>query len=51
MENEKMLSPSFCYILTANFLLYFAFYLIMPILAFYLEEEFAAGKGMIGVIF
>lgn len=50
MENEKMLSPSFCYILTANFLLYFAFYLIMPILAFYLEEEFAAGKGMIGFV-
>ena len=50
MENEKMLSPSFCYILTANFLLYFAFYLIMPILAFCLEEEFAAGKGMIGFV-
>ena len=50
MENEKMLSPSFCYILTANFLLYFAFYLILPILAFYLEEEFAAGKGMIGFV-
>lgn len=50
MENEKMLSPSFCYILTANFLLYFAFYLIMPILAFYLEDEFAAGKGMIGFV-
>ena len=50
MENEKMLSPSFCYILTANFLLYFAFYLIMPILAFYLEEEFMVGKSMIGFV-
>ena len=50
MSKDKMVTPSFCYILAANFLLYFAFYLILPILAFYLQEEFAAGKTMIGFI-
>lgn len=50
MTKDKLMSPSFCYILAANFLLFFAFYLILPILAFYLQEEFSAGKGMIGFV-
>lgn len=50
MSTDKMLTPSFCYILAANFLLFFAFYLTLPILAFYLQEEFSAGKTMIGFI-
>lgn len=50
MAKDKLISPGFCYILAANFLLFFAFYLILPILPFYLREEFAAGKSMIGFI-
>lgn len=50
MEKDKLLSPSFCYILAANFLLFFAFYLILPVLPFYLREQFMAGKSMIGFI-
>lgn len=47
---DKLLSPSFCYILAANFLLFFAFYLLLPVLPFYLKEQFMAGKSMIGFI-
>lgn len=50
MSKDKMITPSFCYILAANFLLFFAFYLILPILPFYLAEEFEVNKSMIGVI-
>lgn len=50
MSLKKLMTPSFAYILAANFLLYFAFYLILPILAFYLQEEFGAGKTMIGFV-
>lgn len=50
MAKDKLVSFSFCYILAANFLLYFAFYLIMPILPFYLLEQFGADKSMIGFI-
>ena len=50
MAKDKLVFPSFCYILAANFLLYFAFYLIMPILPFYLQEQFGADKSMIGFI-
>lgn len=50
MSKDKLLSLSFCYILAANFLLFFAFYLLLPVLPFYLKEEFMAGKSMIGFI-
>ena len=50
MRTDKMITPSFCFILAANFLLFFAFYLILPVLPFYLEEEFAAGKSLVGII-
>ncbi len=49
MKN-KLFTLNFCFILTANFLLFFAFYLLLPVLPFYLEEEFMAGKSMIGFI-
>ena len=50
MNKDKMMTASFCYILAANFLLFFAFYLILPILPFYLSEEFSIGTSMIGII-
>ncbi|WP_102407563.1 MFS transporter [Parabacteroides bouchesdurhonensis] len=50
MANDKLVTPGFCYILAANFLLFFAFYLILPILPFYLREQFMADKSMIGFI-
>ena len=50
MAKDKLFTPGFCCILAANFLLFFAFYLLMPVLPFYLKEEFQAGKSMIGFI-
>ena len=50
VKKEVLFTNSFRYILAANFLLFFAFYLIMPILPFYLTEEFGAGRSLLGVI-
>lgn len=50
MHKDKLLSPGFCYILAANFLLFFGFYLILPILPFYLKEVFHSGTSAIGII-
>ncbi|WP_165155689.1 MFS transporter [Parabacteroides sp. ZJ-118] len=50
MHTDKIVTSSFCYVLAANFLLFFAFYLILPILPFYLKEEFMIGRSMIGFI-
>ena len=50
MTKDKLFTPAFCYILAANFLLFFAFYLLLPVLPFYLKEQFMAEKSMIGFI-
>ena len=33
----------------ANFMLFFAFYLLTPLLPLYLRDTFSAGKAMIGI--
>ena len=33
-----------------NFLLFFSFYLLTPLLPIYLDEQFAADKDMIGLV-
>ena len=38
------------FILAANFLLYFGFWLLIPVLPFYLSEIFNAGNSTIGII-
>ena len=50
MEKERLVTPSFCAILAANFLLYFGFWLLTPILPFYLSEVFHTSHTAIGVI-
>lgn len=50
MSKDRLVTPSYLFILTANFLLYFGFWLLMPVLPFYLEEEFQASHGTIGIV-
>ena len=47
---DRLFTPSYCYILAANFLLYFGFWLLIPLLPFYLKEEFTLEEGIIGII-
>ncbi len=50
MTEERLITPGYCLILAANFLLYFGFYLLMPVLPFYLTEVFGTGSGTAGVV-
>lgn len=50
MIKDRLITPSYCYILIANFLLYFGFYLLMPILPFYLTEFFHTGSAAVGIV-
>ncbi|MCD7898631.1 MAG: MFS transporter [Bacteroides sp.] len=50
MAKDKLVTPGYCFILAANFLLFFAFYLILPILPFYLTEVFHTGNAAVGLI-
>ena len=47
---DRLVTPSYCFILAANFLLFFGFWLLMPVLPFYLAEVFQANKATIGVV-
>lgn len=50
MEKERLITPSYCCILAANFLLYFGFWLLTPVLPFYLSEIFKASNTTIGIV-
>lgn len=47
---DKLVTSSYCFILAANFLLYFGFWLLIPVLPFYLSEVFSPGNSTIGII-
>ena len=47
---ERLVTFSYCSILAANFLLFFGFWLLMPVLPFYLKEVFMANNTTIGIV-
>ncbi len=46
---EKLWNKEYLKVMTSNFLLFFAFYLLTPLLPIYLNEQFAANKDVIGM--
>lgn len=47
---ERLLTKDYCSIVAANFLLYFGFWLMIPILPMYLKSTFECGTGLAGLI-
>ena len=47
---EKLWNKNYCKVMTANFSLFFAFYLLTPLLPIYLHETFGATKDVIGLV-
>jgi predicted MFS family arabinose efflux permease len=47
---ERLWNSNYLKVMTANFMLYFAFYVITPLLPLYLSENFGTSKDMIGVV-
>lgn len=47
---EKLWNANYIKVMTTNFLLYFAFYLLTPLLPLYLSETFGATKDVIGIV-
>ena len=50
MKKEKLWTPSFLAIGGGSFLLFFAFYLLLPILPLYLIERFEANESTVGMV-
>lgn len=49
-SKEKLWNANYIKVMTTNFLLYFAFYLLTPLLPLYLSETFEATKDTIGIV-
>jgi MFS family permease len=49
-NTNRLWTSSFICACVANFMTCFSFFSLMPTLPFYLEERFAAGKSLIGII-
>ena len=47
---DRLWNSNYCKVMTANFALFFAFYLLTPLLPLYLHETFAATKDVIGLV-
>ena len=50
MKSEKLWNGNYLRVMTANFCMAFAFYVLTPLLPLYLSEHFSAGKDMIGLV-
>ena len=50
MADERLWNRNYCKVMTANFSLFFAFYVLTPLLPLYLSEHFGAAKDVIGLV-
>ena len=49
-NKEILWNKEYVKVMATNFLLYFAFYLLTPLLPLYLSETFGATKDVIGIV-
>ena len=47
---ERLCNRNYCKVMAANFTLFFAFYVLTPLLPLYLSEHFGATKDVIGLV-
>ena len=50
MTKDKLWNANYCKVMAANFSLFFAFYVLTPLLPLYLSEHFGATKDVIGMV-
>ena len=50
LKAERLWNSEYLKVMLCNFLLFFAFYLLTPLLPIYLDSEFKADKDLIGVV-
>lgn len=49
-KRDKLWNGEYCKVMICNFLLFFAFYLLTPLLPLYLDARFQADKDLIGIV-
>lgn len=48
--NERLWNSNYWKVMISNFLLFFAFYILTPLLPIYLDAQFSADKHLIGIV-
>ncbi len=49
-KKEKLWNGGYCRAMVGNFMLFFSFYILTPLLPIYLDAEFAADKDVMGLV-
>lgn len=49
-RSDRLWNGNYLKVMMSNFLLFFAFYILTPLLPIYLDEQFKAEKDMIGIV-
>ena len=47
---EKLWNRNYCKAMVGNFMLFFSFYILTPLLPIYLDAQFAADKDVMGLV-
>ena len=47
---ERLWNSEYLKVMASNFLLFFAFYVLTPLLPLYLDRHFSADKDLIGIV-
>lgn len=50
VKKEKLWNLEYCKAMTGNFMLYFSFYILTPLLPIYLDAQFKADKDVMGLV-
>lgn len=50
LHKETLWNREYCKVMAANFLLYFSFYILAPLLPIYLDSQFGADKDTMGLV-
>ena len=50
MTGDQLWNKNYCKVMAANFSLFFAFYVLTPLLPLYLKDHFGATKDVIGLV-
>lgn len=50
VQKEKLWNANYCKAMVGNFMLFFSFYLLTPLLPIYLDAQFSTDKDLIGLV-
>lgn len=50
LEEEKLFNRNYLFLFAANFMFFFSFYMLLPVLPFYIKQNFDVGNSVVGAI-